>query len=177
MPSITREEVAHLARLARIELSDEELDHLAPQLDQIIALVGQVSQVAADDIPPTSHALPLTNVMRADVNVPCLTPEQALSGAPAQEEQRFRCCRRGDFGSRRIGSKRPTFGAVVDDMDDRRGGGAGASQQVADLVKRRPDAGEGEHAVDIFVLRIDDDDRSVTQTRRRDADAGNLQER
>jgi aspartyl-tRNA(Asn)/glutamyl-tRNA(Gln) amidotransferase subunit C len=90
MPSITREEVAHLARLARIELSDAELDHLAPQLDQIITLVGQVSQVAADDIPPTSHALPLTNVMRADENIVCLTPEQALSGAPAAEEQRFR---------------------------------------------------------------------------------------
>ncbi|WP_020392865.1 Asp-tRNA(Asn)/Glu-tRNA(Gln) amidotransferase subunit GatC [Kribbella catacumbae] len=90
MPSITREEVAHLARLARIELSDDELDHLAPQLDQIIGLVAQVSDVAAEDIPPTSHALPLTNVMREDVNVPCLTPEQALSGAPAAEEQRFR---------------------------------------------------------------------------------------
>ena len=87
---LRREEVAHLARLARIELTDDELDHLAPQLDQIITLVGQVSQVAADDIPPTSHALPLTNVMRADENVPCLTPEQALSGAPAAEEQRFR---------------------------------------------------------------------------------------
>ena len=90
MPSITRDEVAHLARLARIELSEDELDHLAPQLDQIIGLVAQVSEVAADDIPPTSHALPLTNVMRADENVPCLTPEQALSGAPAAEEQRFR---------------------------------------------------------------------------------------
>jgi aspartyl-tRNA(Asn)/glutamyl-tRNA(Gln) amidotransferase subunit C len=63
MASITREQVAHLARLARIELSDDE---------------------------PTSHALPITNVMREDVNVPCLTPEQALSGAPAAEEQRFR---------------------------------------------------------------------------------------
>ena len=89
MPSITREEVAHLARLARIELTDAELDHLAPQLDQIIALVGQVSQVAADDIPPTSHALPLTNVFREDVVVPGLTPEQALSGAPASEHGRF----------------------------------------------------------------------------------------
>ncbi|HEY0471351.1 MAG TPA: Asp-tRNA(Asn)/Glu-tRNA(Gln) amidotransferase subunit GatC [Kribbella sp.] len=90
MPSITREEVAHLARLARIELTDEELDHLAPQLDQIIGLVAQVSDVAADDIPPTSHALPITNVMRKDENRPGLTPEQALSGAPAVEEQRFR---------------------------------------------------------------------------------------
>ena len=51
MPSITREEVAHLARLARIELSDDELDHLAPQLDQIIALVGQVSEAAAERVP------------------------------------------------------------------------------------------------------------------------------
>jgi aspartyl-tRNA(Asn)/glutamyl-tRNA(Gln) amidotransferase subunit C len=90
MPSITREEVAHLARLARIELTDDELDHLAPQLDQIIGLVAQVSDVAAEDIPPTSHALPLTNVMRDDENVAGLTPEQALSGAPAVEEQRFR---------------------------------------------------------------------------------------
>ena len=89
MPSITREEVAHLARLARIELTDDELDHLAPQLDQIITLVGQVSQVAADDIPPTSHALPLTNVFRDDVARPGLTAEQALSGAPQVDQQRF----------------------------------------------------------------------------------------
>ncbi|MEV8378113.1 Asp-tRNA(Asn)/Glu-tRNA(Gln) amidotransferase subunit GatC [Kribbella sp. NPDC056861] len=90
MPSITRDEVAHLARLARIELTEDELDHLAPQLEQIIGLVAQVSEVAAEDIPPTSHALPITNVMRPDVVVACLTPEQALSGAPAAEEQRFR---------------------------------------------------------------------------------------
>ena len=90
MPSITREEVAHLARLARIELTGDELDHLAPQLDLIIGWVAHVSDVAAEDIPPTSHALPLTNVMRADENRPCLTPQQALSGAPAEEDQRFR---------------------------------------------------------------------------------------
>jgi aspartyl-tRNA(Asn)/glutamyl-tRNA(Gln) amidotransferase subunit C len=90
MPSITREEVAHLARLARIELTGDELDHLAPQLDLIIGWVAHVSDVAAQDIPPTSHALPLTNVMRPDENWQCLTPEQALSGAPAAEEQRFR---------------------------------------------------------------------------------------
>ena len=91
MPSITREEVAHLARLARIELTDDELDHLAPQLDQIITLVGQVSQVAADDIPPTSHPLPLTNVFREDVVVAGLTQAEALSGAPVPpEEDRFR---------------------------------------------------------------------------------------
>ena len=90
MSAITRDEVAHLARLARIELTPDELDHLAPQLDLIIGWVAQVSDVAAADIPPTSHALPITNVMRPDENVACLTPEQALSGAPAVEEQRFR---------------------------------------------------------------------------------------
>ena len=90
MSSITRDEVAHLARLARIELTDTELDHLAPQLDLIIGWVAQVSDVAAADIPPTSHSLPLTNVMRPDENVECLTPEQALAGSPAAEQQRFR---------------------------------------------------------------------------------------
>ncbi|MET7300313.1 MULTISPECIES: Asp-tRNA(Asn)/Glu-tRNA(Gln) amidotransferase subunit GatC [unclassified Embleya] len=90
MPGITREEVAHLARLSRLELGAEELDHLAAQLDDIIGAVARVAEVAADDIPPTSHPLPLTNVMRPDVIRPGLTPEEALSGAPAAEEQRFR---------------------------------------------------------------------------------------
>jgi aspartyl-tRNA(Asn)/glutamyl-tRNA(Gln) amidotransferase subunit C len=87
---ITRDEVAHLARLARISLSDAELDHLAPQLDQIITSVAQVQEVAADGIPPTSHATGLTNVFRDDEPAPCLTPEQALSGAPEVELQRFK---------------------------------------------------------------------------------------
>jgi aspartyl-tRNA(Asn)/glutamyl-tRNA(Gln) amidotransferase subunit C len=89
MPEITRDEVAHLADLARIDLDDAELDHLAPQLAVILESVASISGVASDDIPPTSHAIPLTNVYREDVNTPCLTAEQALSGAPAQEHQRF----------------------------------------------------------------------------------------
>jgi aspartyl-tRNA(Asn)/glutamyl-tRNA(Gln) amidotransferase subunit C len=88
--SITREEVAHLARLARIALPDAELDHLAPQLDEIITAVAQVQEVAADGIPPTSQATGVTNVFRDDVLVPCLTPEQALDQAPAVEQQRFK---------------------------------------------------------------------------------------
>ena len=88
--SITREEVAHLARLARITLSDAELDHLAPQLDQIITSVAQVQEVAADGIPPTSHATGLTNVYRDDAPWLCLTPEAALDQAPAVELQRFK---------------------------------------------------------------------------------------
>lgn len=90
MPAITREEVAHLARLARIELTNAELDHLAPQLDVILSSVAKVNEVAADDIPPTSHPLPLTNVFRPDEVRPGLTPEEALAGAPAVEDQRFR---------------------------------------------------------------------------------------
>ena len=90
MPSITREEVAHLARLSRLELKAEELDHFAEQLTAIVDAVARVSEIAAEDVPPTSHPLPLTNVMRADVVRPSLTPAEALSGAPAAEEQRFR---------------------------------------------------------------------------------------
>jgi aspartyl-tRNA(Asn)/glutamyl-tRNA(Gln) amidotransferase subunit C len=89
MAEITREELAHLAMLARIDLSDAELDHLAPQLSVILESVASISGVASDDVPPTSHALPLTNVFREDVVVPGLTPEEALSGAPEQEQQRF----------------------------------------------------------------------------------------
>ena len=87
---ITRDEVAHLARLARIALPDAELDYLAPQLDQIITAVAQVQEVAAEGIPPTSHATGLTNVYRDDEPAPCLTPEEALSQAPAVEQQRFK---------------------------------------------------------------------------------------
>ena len=86
---ITRDEVAHLATLARIDLDDAELDHLAPQLSVILESIASIAEVAAADIPPTSHAIPLTNVFREDVVRPSLTAEQALSGAPASEQQRF----------------------------------------------------------------------------------------
>lgn len=90
MSAITRDEVAHLARLARIDLTDAELDHLAPQLDEILRAVADVNQVAADDIPPTSHPLPLTNVFRPDEVRPSLAPEHVLASAPAEEHERFR---------------------------------------------------------------------------------------
>lgn len=88
-PVITRDEVAHLAHLARIDLTDAELDHLAPQLAVILESVAKVSEVAADDIPPTSHAVPLTNVFRPDEVRPGLSAEEALAGAPEAEQQRF----------------------------------------------------------------------------------------
>ena len=90
MPSITRADVAHLARLSRLALTDDELDQMATQLEVIINAVARVSEVAAADVPPTSHSVPLTNVFRADVVMPCLSPEEALAGAPAAEDQRFR---------------------------------------------------------------------------------------
>lgn len=90
MPSLTRDEVAHLARLARLQLPDEELAHYAEQLDVILGAVAQVSEVAGADVPPTSHPLPLRNVTRVDASRPGLTQAEALSGAPASEEGRFR---------------------------------------------------------------------------------------
>ena len=88
-PRITREEVRHLADLARIDLDDTELDQLAPQLSVILTSVASIADVADDDVPPTSHALPLTNVFRDDVVVPGLSAEEALAAAPAVEQQRF----------------------------------------------------------------------------------------
>ena len=87
---LSPDDVAALARLARIELTAEELAYLAPQLDVILESVAHVSDVAADDIPPTSHALPLTNVFRADVVTPSLPLADVLAGAPAAEQDRFR---------------------------------------------------------------------------------------
>ncbi|MEU0084708.1 Asp-tRNA(Asn)/Glu-tRNA(Gln) amidotransferase subunit GatC [Streptomyces sp. NPDC006274] len=90
MPGITREEVIHLARLSQLKLTGEELDHFTEQLTDIVEAVARVGEVAAQEIPPTSHPLPLTNVMRADEVRPSLSPQDALSGAPAEAEQRFR---------------------------------------------------------------------------------------
>ncbi|PHX75378.1 MAG: Asp-tRNA(Asn)/Glu-tRNA(Gln) amidotransferase GatCAB subunit C [Actinobacteria bacterium] len=87
---ISRDDVAHLAQLARIELEASEIDHLAGQLEVILGAVARVQEVASADVAPTSHPLPLKNVFRPDVIRPSLTPEEALSGAPASEEQRFR---------------------------------------------------------------------------------------
>ena len=90
MPAITRDEVAHLARLARLELPDADLDRYAGQLDVILSAVAKVTEVATDDIPPTSHAVPLTNVTRPDVLRPSLDRDEVLAMAPASEDGRFR---------------------------------------------------------------------------------------
>jgi aspartyl-tRNA(Asn)/glutamyl-tRNA(Gln) amidotransferase subunit C len=90
MATISREEVAHLARLARLAVTDDELDMFAGQLDVILQSVAKISEVSAVDVPPTSHSVPLTNVFREDVVVPGLTREDALAMAPDEAEDRFR---------------------------------------------------------------------------------------
>jgi aspartyl-tRNA(Asn)/glutamyl-tRNA(Gln) amidotransferase subunit C len=87
---LSRDEVAHLARLARLAVTDAELDVFAGQLEVILGAVARVGEVAAEDIPPTSHAVPLQNVFRPDERRPGLNQEQALAGAPASEDGRFR---------------------------------------------------------------------------------------
>lgn len=90
MAAITRSDVEHLARLARLELTPDELDHYAGQMDVILQAVSRVSEVAADDIPPTSHPIPMENVYRDDVARPGLSRDQVAAGAPAWEDDRFR---------------------------------------------------------------------------------------
>jgi aspartyl-tRNA(Asn)/glutamyl-tRNA(Gln) amidotransferase subunit C len=87
---IGSEDVAHLARLARLAVTEEELELFAGQLGDIISAVARVGEVAAADIPPTSHAVPMTNVYRADVVVPSLPRVDVLAGAPSVEDDKFR---------------------------------------------------------------------------------------
>ena len=89
MSSLSRDDVAHVASLARINLTDAELDTFAGQLESIVGFVARVGEAAADDIPPMSHPLPLTNVTRPDEVRPSLSAAEALSGAPESEQQRF----------------------------------------------------------------------------------------
>ncbi|MCH9816000.1 MAG: Asp-tRNA(Asn)/Glu-tRNA(Gln) amidotransferase subunit GatC [Actinomycetia bacterium] len=90
MADLTREQVAHLAQLARLDLSPDELDHYNEQLNVILAAVAQVGEVAARDVPATSHPIVMTNVFRPDEVRPGLSREDALSGAPAAQDDRFR---------------------------------------------------------------------------------------
>jgi aspartyl-tRNA(Asn)/glutamyl-tRNA(Gln) amidotransferase subunit C len=90
MSSLSRDDVANLARLARIEMSEAELVSLSSEFTVILDAVARVQEVAGADVEPTSHPLPLRNVFRPDVVVASLTSGEALSGAPAQEDSRFR---------------------------------------------------------------------------------------
>ncbi|GAA1293446.1 MULTISPECIES: Asp-tRNA(Asn)/Glu-tRNA(Gln) amidotransferase subunit GatC [Brachybacterium] len=89
MPSIGRDDVARLADLARIQLTDEEIDRFAGEFDSIMDAVASVSEVATEDVPATSHPIAMTNVFREDVVENTLTQEQALAGAPDAQDGRF----------------------------------------------------------------------------------------
>lgn len=90
MSDMTPETVRHLADLARIALSEDEISRLAGELSAIVDSVEAISKVAGDDVVPTSHPVPLGNVFRDDVVGDTLTTEEALSGAPDHDGSRFR---------------------------------------------------------------------------------------
>lgn len=89
MPSIGRDDVARLADLARIQLTEEEIARFAGEFDSIMDAVASVSEVATEDVPATSHPIAMTNVFREDVVTETLTQEQALAGAPEAQDGRF----------------------------------------------------------------------------------------
>ena len=88
--SLTRAEVEHVARLARLALTDAELDALTPELAKILEYAAQVSALDTEGVPPTAHPLPLVNVFRPDEVQPCLPRDVVLAAAPATEDGRFR---------------------------------------------------------------------------------------
>ena len=89
-PRISRDEVAHVARLALLELSDAELDEFTGQLGAVLAHAGDVEALDLTDVAPTHHPLGLINVFRADVPVPSLDRDEVLAEAPSVEAHRFR---------------------------------------------------------------------------------------
>ncbi|OBK74093.1 Asp-tRNA(Asn)/Glu-tRNA(Gln) amidotransferase subunit GatC [Mycobacterium sp. 1274761.0] len=89
MSQISRDEVAHLARLARLALSDDELNSFAGQLDAILEHVSRIQAVDVTDVTPTDNPLSSVNVTRRDVVEPGLTQQEALAQAPKSAEGRF----------------------------------------------------------------------------------------
>ena len=87
---ITREEVLHVARLARLHLTEAELERMRAQLDAILAYVDKLRELDVDGVEPTSHAVPLVDVMRDDALAPCLSQEAALANAPDRDGEFFR---------------------------------------------------------------------------------------
>lgn len=90
MSKLSREELVAIANLARISLTDSELDQFSTQLDVILDSVAKVQEIVNEDIKPMSHALDISNVFRPDVVRQSLTAEQALAAAPASESDRFK---------------------------------------------------------------------------------------
>lgn len=87
---ITRDDVAHVADLARLALTEEELDEFTGQLAAVLEHAADVEALDVADVPPTSHPLPLQNVLRDDVVRPSLDRAEVLAQAPSVEADRFR---------------------------------------------------------------------------------------
>ena len=89
-PPLSREEVAHVAKLARLDLSDEEIDLFTVQLGDVIATAQAMNDLDLEGVEPTHHPLGLTNVVRADEIRPSLDRDEVLSQAPSVEDDRFK---------------------------------------------------------------------------------------
>ena len=90
MAGITRDEVLHVARLARLELSEEEVARFQVQLSQILEAVSKVSELDLSDVPPTAHPLAIENAWGADAPRPCLSLDEAFANAPDRDDDYFR---------------------------------------------------------------------------------------
>jgi aspartyl-tRNA(Asn)/glutamyl-tRNA(Gln) amidotransferase subunit C len=87
--ALSPDEVRHVARLARLALTDDEVEALAPQLSEILGYAEQVGEVAAEDVEPTTHPFALADVTRPDEPRPPLPRDTVLAGAPDVEQDRF----------------------------------------------------------------------------------------
>lgn len=86
---ITRDEVLHVARLARLALSDQEIEPMARELSAVLDHVARIGELDLDDVAPTSHVVEVTGALRADEPVPCLPRDVALAQAPAVSDGGF----------------------------------------------------------------------------------------
>jgi aspartyl-tRNA(Asn)/glutamyl-tRNA(Gln) amidotransferase subunit C len=87
--SIDREQVLHVAKLARLELTEEEVGRMASELSSVLRHIETISALQLDDVPPTTHVVEVENALRPDVPTPCLPREVALASAPAVQDDGF----------------------------------------------------------------------------------------
>jgi aspartyl-tRNA(Asn)/glutamyl-tRNA(Gln) amidotransferase subunit C len=90
MSRLTRADVEHVAQLARLALTDDELEHFTGQLEVILEHAAEIAALDTSDVPPTAHPLPLVNVLRPDEVRPGVPRDEVLAMAPATEDGRFR---------------------------------------------------------------------------------------
>jgi aspartyl-tRNA(Asn)/glutamyl-tRNA(Gln) amidotransferase subunit C len=86
---IDREQVLHVARLSRLELSDDEVGKMANELSTVLGHIEKISELELDDVPATTHVVEVSNALREDVPVPCLPRDVVLSQAPAEQDGGF----------------------------------------------------------------------------------------